>query len=415
MKDIPEAIRRYQLVVSEDQKHLDALHGLDRCYSQTGRFRDLVQNLHQQIAASATPRQKIQLWERVAAVWDEEFIDHGKAAEAWENVLDLDAEHDGALTNLARHYRVLERWNDVVLVYERHLELLHRDKPRQVEKALGLGRVLAEGLKVPERAIGAYERVLNLDPGNSEALEALAGLRASTGETSGAVDAIEALAKKATTPAERAEHYIRAAQVLEAQGDQDGAIERYKLAVEANPKDRSAPLILRAAYVARGDVNAAAELLEQEIKQTEGEATRAKLAGELAALCRDRLHNDARGESWAKIALGLDPTNLDALRVMGDVAFDADHFVEAARYYDQVANRTDALTPPDAVRVLTAYAECLVKNNTAKKALDVAERLLKIAPDDVATSSRTRLGAVLRPRRAATLVRPALGGRPQDP
>jgi tetratricopeptide (TPR) repeat protein len=382
LKDLPEAIRRYELVIAENPKHLDALHGLDRCYSQTGRFRDLARNLGQQIAAAATPRQKVQLWERVAAIWDEEFIDNAKAAEAWENVLDLDPEHDGALTNLARHYRLLERWNDVVLVFERHIELLHKDRSRRLEKSLALGRVLAEGLKLPERAIAVYERVLALDPGNSEALEALAGLRAGTGETSGAVEAIEALAKKAQTPAERAEHYIRAAQLLEAEGDQHGAMERYKLAVEANPKDRAASIILRAAYVARGDVSAAAELLEQEIKQTEGEATRAKLAGELSALCLDRLKNASRAESWAKIALAVDPTNLDALRVMGDIAFANDRFVEAARYYEQVASRADAMTPPDAVRVLGAYADCLVKANAGKKALEVAEQLLKIAPDD---------------------------------
>ena len=388
VKDIPEAIRRYQLVVAENRRHLEALHGLDRCYSQTGRFRDLVGVLELEIAASATPRQKIQLLERVAAVWDEEFLDHGKAAEAWENVLDLDAEHDLALTNLVRHYRALDRWNDVVVVYERHLELLHGDKGRQLEKSLGLGRVLADGLKVPERAISVYERVLALDPQNSEALEALAGLRVGTGETQGAVQAVEALARKAQTAAERAEHYIRAAQILEAQGDQDGAIERYKLAVDANSQDRAVALILRAAYVARGDVNAAAELLEQEIKLTESEASRAKLQGEMAALCRDRLHNDSRAQSWAKMALDVDPTNLEALRVLGDIAFDGDHYVEASRYYEQVANRTDALAPADAVRVLSAYTECLLKNGAEKKAVEVAERLVKGAPDDLAVLSR---------------------------
>ena len=222
--------------------------------------------------------------------------------------------------------------------------------------------MLSEGLRVPERAIAAYERALSLDPGNSEALEALARLRVNTGETHGAVSAIEQLAHNSHSAAERAEHFIRAAQILEARGDQDGAIERYKLAVEANPKDRSAALILRSAYVARGDVNAAAELLEQEIKQTEGETTRAKLAGEMASLCRDRLKNDTRAETWAKLALDIDPTNLDALRVMGEVAYDADRFVEATRYFEQVANRTDALSQADAVRVLTEYSECLVKN-----------------------------------------------------
>ena len=384
MKDANEAIRRYQQVVAEAPDHLEALKGLDRTFSQTNRFRDLVQNLEAQIEVAATPRQKIQLWERVAAIWDEEFLDHGKAAHAWENVLDLDPEHDDALANLTRHYRVLERWNDVVLVLERHIELLHGDKVRQLEKSLGLGRVLAEGLKVPERAIAVYERVLALEPDNGEALEAVARLKVGTGETQGAVHAIETLARKSVAPTARAEQYIRAAQVLEAQGDMDAAIERYKMAVDSNPQDRATALILRSAYVARGDVNAAAQLLEQEIKITESEASRAKLQGEMAALCRDRLGNDARAESWAKLALDVDPTNLDALRVMGDIAFEAGRVVEAARYYEQVEKRTDALAPTDAVRVLSAYAECLVRNGATKRVLDVAERLIKTAADDQA-------------------------------
>lgn len=381
---LPEkAIARYQAILAEDPNHLDALQALDRCFSQTGRFRDLVQNLEEQIARAATPRHKMQLWERVASVWDEEFLDHARAAEAWENVLDLDPEHDAALTNLARQYRLLERWNDVVVIYDRHLELLVADEERWLEKSLALGRVLAEGLGVHDRAVAVYESVLERHPENTEALEALAKVRLGTGNTDDAVRAIEQLAKNAETPEERAEHYIRAAQAFEAAGDRDAAIERYKLAVEANPNDRTAAAVLRGAYVARGDVTAAAELLEQEIKRTEGEAGRAKLSGELSALYRDRLKNEARAESWAKVTLDLDPTNLDALRVMGDIAFDAQRWAEAARYFEQVVNRTDALSPADAVRVPVAHAECLLQSGAPKKALEIAERLIARSPNDV--------------------------------
>lgn len=387
---LPEkAIPRYRAILEEDPAHLDALQALDRCFSQTGRFRDLVQNLEEQIARTATPRQKVQLWERVASVWDEEFLDHANAAEAWENVLDLDPEHDSALTNLARQYRLLERWNDVVVIYDRHLELLVGDEARWLEKSLALGHVLAEGLEVHDRAVAVYEKVLERFPENTEVLEALAKLRLGTGKTDDAVRAIEQLAKNAETPEERAEHYIRAAQAFEAAGDRDAAIERYKLAVEANPNDRTAAMVLRGAYVARGDVTAAAELLEQEIKRTEGEAARAKLSGELAALYRDRLKNEPRAESWAKVTLDLDPTNLDALRVMGDIAFDGQRWTEAARYFEQVVNRTDALSPVDAVRVPIAHAECLLQSGAPKKAVEVAERLIARSPDDVNALLRT--------------------------
>lgn len=376
------AIPAYQEILREDPAHLDALQALGRCFRQTGRFRELIQNLEAELALADTARKRVLLWERIAIVWDEEFLEHAKAAEAWENVLDVDPENDTALTHLARHYRLLERWNDVVLIYDRHLELLQNDHARWLEKSLDLGRVLSEGLGVSERAIAVYESVLERDPGNATALEAVATLRLHTGRTEGAVHAIEQLARNAETPEERAELYVRAAQALEAEGNADAAIDRYKLAVDANPRDRTAGTVLRAAYIKRGDVAAATELLEQEIKITEGEAARAKLSGEMAALCRDRLRNDARAESWAKMTLDVDPTNLDALRVMGDIAFDASRYVEATRYYEQVTNRTDALAPWDSIRVQVAYAESLLRTNAEKKAVEVAERLLAQAPDD---------------------------------
>jgi len=63
-----------------------------------------------------------------------------------------------------------------------------------------------------------------------------------------------------------------------------------------------------------------------------------KLAGEMAALCRDRLKNDTRAETWAQIALARDPTNPDEPRVMGEVAYDEESFVEATRYFEPAAS-----------------------------------------------------------------------------
>lgn len=382
LNDIPEAIRRYRAVTAKDSKHSDALHGLDRCLSRAGDFDDLIDVLHLQIVAASTPRQKAHLWERVAAIWDEEFLNHQRSAEAWENVLDLDPYNDGALTQLVRHYTALDRYDNVVIILERHIQLLEKDAQRKVEKLLQLGRVLGEQLKLPERAILAYEQALSIDPQNPYALQALAGLRVQTGELEHALAALERLAREASTPAGKAEHYIRAAQLLEANGDPDGAIDHYKLAVDANPTDRTTSMILRAAYVGRGDHTAAAELLEQEIKNTAGESARAKLAGEMAALCHDRVKNVSRAESWAKIALDGDPTNMDALRVLGDIAYEEGRHLEAARHYEQVANRTDALPQMEAVRILTAYINCLLKNGQGKKAVEIGERLIKVAPDD---------------------------------
>ncbi|HEY3494549.1 MAG TPA: tetratricopeptide repeat protein [Polyangiaceae bacterium] len=379
--DDAESERRYQAVLDLDSRNLDALRGLDRLLSKAGRFQDLLTNLDIQIEAAATPRQKISLWERIAAIYEEEFLDHDKAASSLEEVLELDPAHDAALSALARHYRALERWEDTVQLYERHEKLL-AEAPRRLAIILQRARLLTEQLSAPDRAIRAYEAALAIEPQHPQALEALARLRESAGDADAALAAIDTLAAKATTPAARAEQLLRAAKLLEGRGDRDGAIERYKQALDATPSDLAAAAALREAYVARGDVNAAIQLLERAIEHTDGDRAKAKLAGQIAALYRNKLKDDKRAEEAAKRAAKLDPTNLDALLVLGDLALDDKRYLEAAKHYEVIAGRADSLDKAEAVRMLIRYVDALALSGSTEQALAPMDTLLRLAPDD---------------------------------
>jgi tetratricopeptide (TPR) repeat protein len=404
LKNDQEAIRRYDVVLFEDPNHLDALRGLDRLFSRTGRYQELLSNLRKQIELAATPRQKIVLYERIAGVYDEEFLDHEKAASAWEAVLQVDPAHEGAITALIRHCRALDRWEDVAALYERHLKLTG-DPEQRLELALARGRVLAEQIGSPERAMAAYEMVLQIKSEHAGALEALAKLRETAGDADAALQAIEALAAKASSAEAKAEQFVRAAKLLDARGDRDGAIERYKRALDANPKDAGAAMALRQAFAARGDVNAAIQLLEREIEQTEGDRAKASLCGEIAMLARDRLKDDKRAKEAAERTLTFDPTNLDALLVLGDLAFESNRHLEAAKHYELISDRADSLPKPTAVRVLVRYVDALAKTASTEKALVPVDTLLRIAPDDSEALARVAQLTFAHgsPRRAAEL------------
>jgi tetratricopeptide (TPR) repeat protein len=381
LSDDTEAERRYQAALDLDAKNLDALRGLDRLYSKAGRFKDLLENLDLQIEAAATPRQKTALWERIAAIYEEEFLDHDKAASALEELLELDPTHDAALSSLARHYRALERWDDTANLYERHERVL-ADPGRKLALLLQRARLLADQLNAPDRAIKAYEQVILLAPEHPQALEALARLRESAGDAGAALAAIDALAQKATTPEAKAEQLVRAAKLLETRGDRDGAIERYKQALDANPSDAGAATALREAYVARGDVNAAIQLIERAIEHTDGDRAKAKLAGQIAVLFKQKLKDDRRAEEAARRAVKLDPTNLDALLVLGDLALDAGRYLEASKHYEVIAGRADSLPRPDAVRMLIRYVDALSLSGSTEQALAPMDTLLRLAPED---------------------------------
>jgi tetratricopeptide (TPR) repeat protein len=409
LSDEAEATRRYKELLELDAHNADALRGLDRIHSKLGRFQELLENLQLQIEAAATPRQKLTLWERVAALHEEEFLDPRQAAEAFEQVLKLDPNSENTLTALVRLYRGLERWEDVAQIYERHLKLVS-EAPRKLALTLARAKVLAEQIGSPDRAIEAFERALELEPHHPQALEAVAKLRESSGDSGAAVAAIEALAAKATSPEAKAEQWLRAAKLLESRGDNDGAITRFQKALDESPKNAAASQALRSAFAARGDHNAAVQLIERELLHTDGELAKGRLAGQLARLLRDGLRDDRRAEEAGRKALAFDPTNLDGLLVLGDISFEAKRALEAAKHYEGVVGRADTLERTEAIRVLVRYVDALSQTGSTEKALAPMDTLLRIAPDDMEALERVAQVTFENgsPKRAAELFRDLL-------
>lgn len=363
LNDLAEATRRYEAVLAVDPANLVALKGLDRVYNRTGKYRELLEVLERQIDVSATPRQKINLYERIAGLHDEEFLDHEAAAQALEAILAIDPAHDGALSALARHYRALERWEPVCALYEKHAAAT-ADPARRIDLLLARARTLAEQIGSPDRATKTYEQILAIQPAHAGALEAIAQLREMSGDAHAALSAIEALAMKAATPEAKAEQWMRAARLLETRGDKDSAIERYKMALDANPRDPAASSALRKAYAHRGDWLSVVGLVERELHTAESDLARARLWAELAKVHHSQLVDPAKAESAAKKSIELDPSNADGLMVLGDLAFEAGRLLEASKFYESLVTRTGVLGKEDGVRVLVRFIEAFGKTQS---------------------------------------------------
>ncbi len=400
-----EAIKMYRRALEQDGQHLDALRGLERAYLKQDKYQEVLELLEKQVSLAATPKQKITLLERIASIQEEEFLNHEAAAQALSRALDADAGRVSAMANLIRHLRVMERWEEASKLYERQLEIVEDSKER-VTIASAWGRLLSDQIGSPERAVHAYELVTAEDPENASALEALAKLREAAGDADQALSAIIALAESAETPAGRAEQYVRAARLQESRGNRDSAIENFKFALDAQPEDRNISAALRDAYVKRGDINAAVELLEREIDITEGNLGQARLTGEMARLQRESLKDDHRAEATAQRALKLDPGNADALLVLGDISFERERFVEASAHYGRLADRIESLGQERSVQMLIRYVDALSKSGSTENALAAMDSLLRLAPNDVSAFGRVSQvvfehGA---PRRAAELL-----------
>src|SRR5690606_38132789 len=300
--DLVEARRCYEAVLLEAPHHPQALAGLDQTLALSGQYKDLLSSLHRQLEGSPTPRQQVALWERIAQLYEEEFLLHADAAVALESVLRLDPSRLPAMVSLARLYRTLEQWQDLSDLHQRHAEQVAEASAR-VTILLQRARVLAEHVGDLPEAIAVYEQVAAIAPERVDALEAIADLHEALGNLGEATAALQTVAERVPEKDAKIRYYMRTARLLESQGASDDALEWYARVVALDPAHSKATQALRHAYAARGDTAGIIDLLRRDISAAEGERAKARLSAEVAALELNENKNPAAAERAARQAL----------------------------------------------------------------------------------------------------------------
>jgi len=342
LDDFEKATVHYDEAANHDPASLDALKGLERIFARQNNYQRLLETLEKQLELMATPRQKIAVLEHIGAIQEEEFVDAEKAIAAYEQVVEIDPGNEGANPALARLYRSLGRFDELVATLERHAKA-SEDQTRKTDLLLQAARALMVDVGAPDRALEICDRIVAIDPAHAEALSLTARLKAQTGDATAAVEAVEKLAETASDDKKKAAHYVEAGKMLEEAGDNDRAIERYKRALDADEENGAAASALRRLYAGRGDAHGAAELLLREIEVASGKSRKAELHAELGALYVERLEDEAKAKDAFETALSLDPTCTPASRGLGDMAFTAGDWAEAVKHYEPLLARTSEL------------------------------------------------------------------------
>jgi tetratricopeptide (TPR) repeat protein len=379
--DVLTALEWYEKALTADGRNMAALKGLERLYAREGKSEGLLKVLEAQVDAVATPRQKVELHNRIGALVEEEFVDHARAATAFEAALAIDPANDLALRGLGRLFRVLGRWEELASLLDRHATLVD-DAAKKAELLVSAGRLFLDPIGSVERAGRCFERALEVEPGNGAALELNARVAGLQGDVRSATEAYEKLAAAAKTPTEKVEVLLKLAKLLEDKGDRDGAIDRYKQALDVDPDSASATARLRELYASRGDSQGAIELLQREIEAAEGSNQRASLWAQVARIYRDRVKDHAKARDAAEKSVLLDATNEDAAVMLGELHFDAGQWADAAKHLAGRAGRAKELGRDEGLGLALKYGEALAKSGDAAKALEAFRAAAEVAPDD---------------------------------
>jgi tetratricopeptide (TPR) repeat protein len=310
--DIDASIVALEAVVSGDPRNRAALRSLEKLYDKQGRDADYLRTLERLCDVAESDAERLMLLRRLAAEWDERPDGVDRAAEALEQILQIDPRDDDAFRALGRVYRQARRWSPLVEAFNRKIGVTG-DAPGIRELHVQLARLHDEELNDADRALDAYAAADRLGDERASTLEALARLAEGQGRWRQAAEALNKLGKAAREPAERAAALLRAGSLLAERLDDKAAAEDcYARALELEPGNAGALEALGALYRARGEYLRATKLLLEAGEATQNRIEKVRLLSEAAVLYQDRLDDLPRATEIFTRVLAVDPEHQTA-------------------------------------------------------------------------------------------------------
>ena len=311
--DLERAARAYEQILGLAPGHLHAIRSLATLAARREDWASLLRLYELEAGATEDPAEIVALQHRAGVITEEKLGDVDGAMVRYEQVLSLSPSYLPALRSLGRLYHQRGRWEELVTMYQREV-----DVARSPDQAVGLlfrmAGIVVEHLADEGRAAALYERILALDPQSLPALRALAEIHARRGDDEALVDVLRREAESTREPAERARILMRVAEICEARlGRADRAAEMYQEVLRSGGQFDPALRALVRIYSAEGLWNALGRALEAAYAHAADDAARAALLVRSAEVAGDKLGELDMAADLLERAHGLQPDDVDIL------------------------------------------------------------------------------------------------------
>ena len=307
-----------------------------------------------------------------------------------------------ALAALERLYRKLERWPELAEV----LSALATRETRSEERVgllFRLGQVWEEKLGGPERAVAAYEAVLQTSPGHLPSLRALTRLHEQAGRTDALYRALAA-ERSAVEPAQRERVTARLAEAAAALGRDAEAVDLWREVAKEKPRDDRALAALEGLLEKLERWPELADVLRARVPLAQDRREVVRLQEKLGQVLRVRLADAGQAVRSFQAVLESDPRNKKALESLRDLyaaSGDREALVQVNRRL--IPLQEDAA---GVKRVRLELAQLLLAGGQRQEAVEQGKRAFDLEPHSAEDLSRLEsffqeAGAVAEGTRAA--------------
>jgi tetratricopeptide (TPR) repeat protein len=384
--DRQAAVRELEAAVEQDPKDRAALRALEQLYENEGRDAEYLRTVERLADLAESSGERLLLLRRLAAEWEGRPDGLDRAADALEQMLQIDPRDADAFRALARVYRQARRWLALAEAATRQIEATDEAVAKRDLWAL-LGTLYDEELRDPARAAEAFEAAAILGDEREATVAALARLHDQAGRWAPAVDALEKLARATRDPARRTEALVRAAAIsAERLGDQAAAESRYARALESDPANLKALTALGALYRGQGQALRAAKLMKEAEEQTTNRIEKVRLLHDLGGLYEADLESKTNATELYARALDVDPEHVPSAERLVELYTRTERWGALAPVLDMLARKADRspANAPAAAELYVRLGETEQRLGNQSRAARAFETAHQLAPTGLA-------------------------------
>jgi len=349
--DVDNAVRHYRKVLDIDAGNLAAAEALEGLFRGSERYADLSVILQKKADIIDEPEDKKAALFQAAAIEEQMLERPEEAIKVYLRALDVDPEDLRAVDALIVQYLGMSRWEDLLGVYTRKVDLVFASADKK-SIYYEMGAVYESQLGDVPRAIDTYQRVLELDPDDMQALgrldvlyqaseswsDLLGVLQRESDLMAGGYESISYQYRIAELYASHLDDVVRAIElyreILTQQPDHEmtlGALERLK---DGEVEPLAAALVLEPFYEGAEQWLRLISVLEVQVRFQDDSFMQVDLLHRIAMLYEECLGDHVAAFDTHARALSLDNTNQETLASLERLAGVAGRWVEAAGLYD---------------------------------------------------------------------------------
>nr|HEX4312425.1 tetratricopeptide repeat protein [Kofleriaceae bacterium] len=345
--DAGQSITAYQQVLDVDPQNLTALRALEQLYEKTNQSEKYLEVLEAQLDASEADAERVALYERMAAAWEERFGKLDRAAEALEKIVAIDNRNYSAYRELARLYQQAAKWEALVETYRNHI-MATTDAQTRVDLYVAMGITYDQNLGDLDRAVEAYTDVLQFDPDEPRALDALGRLYEKINEWDRAIDVmghlVRVISNQGDDSRKQVELYTRMGRIQYGQlGNVEDAESNLLRGLALDPGHVSAMEALTKQYSDRGDWLKAAQMMVRAESYTQVGSDKVRLLYEAARIYEEKLHQAENAKQLYGAVIALDPEHVDAGRPLAQLYFDSQDWSQLAPVVEMLVRKVAQL------------------------------------------------------------------------